>query len=237
MQFMFALILAAMLGQAATAASFKTVKIDKESSKYNFSVEYPEFLPGSAPGYKAINATIYEDIVEGGCELDQQITNTFDYSAVAEVVALNKNYVSVRADTSSFCGGAHPNYSTYFLTFAAESGALLNIEKEFGFIDYNDPGYDHEKTEARRRLLAELLVDHNSSQAKETECFTGTRQEMIDSLQDFFPYVAGLASGKKVILAISPPHAATPCYFDARVDYAAIKSLLNADSYLHKWLQ
>lgn len=227
----------AIAGTLASADQYKTIKSESKTDKYEYAVSYPQLLPGSVPAYAAISAQIRSHITEGDCggQPDQEGASYY-YSAEATVVALNATYVGVAVRTNDYCGGAHPNNGTYYLTYDARNGAELSIEREFGFKHYNDPEYDFEKMEARRKLLAELLVERiPAGDAK--ECYEGTRAEKLETLSNFYPVVHGLAKNKTVVLGVQPPHVASVCAFEVRLNYAEIQHLLDRGSYLHRWLR
>lgn len=232
-----AITAALVLGATATADQFKTIKESSNANRSEYSVSYPEFLPTSVTGYKAINENVKKTIVENACGEPGKDEPGFYYSVDATVVALNSTYVGVKVVANDYCGGAHPNYTTYYMTYASDSGKKLEVEEEFGFLDYDSPDYDYEKNEARRKLVAELLIDRIPVGQDASECYTGSRQEKLEQLVSFYPVVQGLAKNKTVVLGLQPPHVATPCGFEVRFEYEDIKHLLNTDSYLHNWLR
>lgn len=234
------LVLALSLFAASAAASadqFKTVKEASNANRLDFSISYPQFFANSVPAYQVINTAIRTTLVDGSCgEPEPDETNGYNYNAEATVVALNKRYVGIQIISDDYCGGAHPNYGIYHQTYDAQTGAVLDIAKEFGFLAWNDPAHDDTKQDAIRLKLAKILVDHLGPD-NVNECYEGTREEKIQQLVEFWPMVHGLAKNKTVVLGVQPPHVATPCRFEARVDYNTIKSLLNKGSYLHQWLK
>lgn len=232
------LITLMMMTTPALADSFRTVKVAHETKRYSYSAEYPELLPGSVPAFQRINEQLLKDVVNNGCELDEGSKQMqYNYNVVVKIVALNPKYVGVRVQSDDYCGGAHPNNSTYFLTYASANGKPLAIEREFGFEDSSRPDFDFEKDQARRLLLAERMVTKLNKADFDSECYSGTNKEIAEQIASFWPSVSGLANNRRVILSISPPHVATVCYFDAVFSYDEVKDLINDGSYLHRWLR
>jgi hypothetical protein len=64
--------------------------------------------------------------------------------------------VGVRIEEESYSGGAHPNQYTYYMTFDSNTGELLDIAHEFGFLKADDKDHNSEKQDAQRKKLAEV---------------------------------------------------------------------------------
>lgn len=226
-----------ILGSLASADQFQTVKVDESTPRSTFIVSYPQFFANSVPGYATINATIEKELRENACGEPQKDEPDFYYETDAKVVALNQRYVGVQINANDYCGGAHPNYSVYFLTFDSNSGATLDISREFGILPWDSPGPDEKKVDKIRAKLAVLLTDAMPKDAEEN-CFTKmSRKEKIAQVLDFYPVVQGLAKNKTVVVGISPPHVATVCRFGVRLPYAKVRSLIEPNSFLHAWLR
>lgn len=221
-------------GALASADQFKTVTVDASTAKSESTYSYPELFAGSVPAYASINAQIKDSVEDGQCGEPQEPEQTYYYGAEAKVVALNKRYVGVQITGDQSCGGAHPNYFTYFLTFDANTGNALNIEKEFGITE------DWETNQVIQAKLAKLLAGKLPADDGDEAggCFEGLKgKDLEDQLVQFYPVVHGLAKNKTVVLGIMPPHVATVCRFEARFSYAEIKPLLIPGSFLNKLLQ
>ena len=232
------LLTMAIFAAPAMANSFRTVRKSHVTPRYDYSVEYPLLLNGSTPGYQAINTHLKLNVIENGCDVDQGSKQIqYNYNVTVKVVALNSGYVGFRVEYDNYCGGAHPNYGTYFMTYEASTGKYLEIEREFGFKDPESADYDGQADEVRRHLLAEMMVAKVPRDLLDNDCFTYNGQPVADGIALNYPYVAGLANRKRVIMAISPPHVASICYFDAVFSYDEVKNLIDPGSYLHGWLR
>ncbi len=237
----FAIVFLLALASASSFADqFQTVSLKKEYKGYAIDVSYPEFFSNSIPAYRQINALIYQIIVtEGGCGIEdnEEAQIAYDYYGRGRVIALNSRYVGVEVFASDYCGGAHPNHYTYFLTFDSNNGKYLDIYRELGFKRWDERDYDWEKQRERRRELSSLIVDLIPQEAKECMLAT-TRDERIEELTDtFYPYPAGLAKGKTIVISTSVPHAMKPCEFSLRLSYEQLKALITPGSFLEEWLQ
>lgn len=234
-----ALVLAfALAGAFAQADQFKTVDFKQTSDHYVVDVSYPEFFSTSIPAYQQINHYIYKTVVtEGGCGEWYEGDPDYDYSATARVVGLNKRYVGVEVWVSDYCGGAHPNYYSYWMTFDSNNGKPLEIFRELGFKAYDDRDYNYQQAEIKRRELANLIVDMIPEDG--LQCMEGmTRDEKIEELvATYWPRVAGLAKGKTIVISTDVPHAMKPCEFSLRLTYQQAQSMIVPGSYLHTWLQ
>ncbi|MBX3021373.1 MAG: hypothetical protein KF799_06805 [Bdellovibrionales bacterium] len=232
------LVISAFLASTvASAAQFKTVKESSNANRSEIEISYPELFSNSVPAYATINADIAKN-VRNGCGEPEADQPGFYYEAEARVVALNKNYVGIGVSGNDYCGGAHPNSWSYYLTYDSQSGKSLNIEREFGFTDYDAPDYDSDMNDALRTKLAGILVNHIPPEDQGEEgCFPGTRQEKIEALLTFYPVVHGLAKDKTIVLGIQPPHVAAACRFEIRVKLQDVKSMLPESSYLNEWLK
>ena len=219
---------------SAMADQFKTVRVSGNVNRYSYDYSYPSFNSQSVPGYQKINASIEKIMSEddgcaGGPERSEE--PDYDYSATARVVALNPDYVGIGIVTSSYCGGAHPNYYVYNLTYNSQTGELADIPAEFGFTKE-----DYDVNEKIQQKVARVLANHIP---KDSACFENRsdKSQVIEELMTMWPVVQGLAKNKTVVLGISPAHAIYACQFDVRVPYAEVKDLIRPGSFLHSWLK
>ena len=234
------LIAASLLSLTAAANQYKTVKEKKSTKNYEQDISYPRFNKTSVPGYARLNTELKKQLLDGACDEKEaaMAEYPFNYSADVSVVGLNSRYVGLQINYDDFCGGAHPNDGYYFETFSAQTGTLLPIGDEFGLYDYDNPKYNDAKDQAIRLEIAKILIKHLPKDS-DTDCFGGniSEQEKLDTLVSFYPSIGGLAKNKTVVLAISPPHVAEVCQFDARVPYDEVKDLILPGSYLIDWLK
>ncbi len=194
------------------------------------------------PATKAINDAVRADLVENSCGPSDDADRSYDYEGTAENTELNSNYISYKVTVSSYCGGAHPNYGTYHLTFNAKTGAKLDINKEVPRQNTDGDNVDWDAREKYQRELAEVMLQEakasNSTAIKDTECYEGlTDAEVVEQILQFYPAISGLGPDKKVITSTSPPHVATPCQFDLPVPLSAVEKFLAPDSVIKEWLK
>jgi hypothetical protein len=223
---------------SAQADQFKTVNVDKSSEKYEFKYDVPQFNDQSVPAYAKINDELVAYIEGNGCDAAEaaKSENGYNYDTSSTVVALNKNYVGVAMANDSYCGGAHPNTSTDYATFNSQTGEKLNIAKEFGFQDYDDPNYDSAKQELLHNKIAKILLTRIPADVE--DCFAKmTPKEKLEQMETMYPYVAGLAKNGTLVLGVQPAHVIAVCGFFVRVNKKDVKNLLIKGSYLENWLK
>lgn len=234
MKKLMATIIFLSFGASAFAAQFKTVTEDVSYSSYSASITYPVLLSNSVPGYKAINEQVRTYLIENGCDTEEPIQPNMDYDANAKIIALNKKYVGYEVDVGSYCGGAHPNYDTYNMTFDSQTGAAVDLEKEIP-IQATEMSPEYHEFQSQ---LAILLYNNFDMKSHAQECFEdATKEEVLQQIKDFFPLITGLAANKKVVVRIYPPHVATVCAFSVRVNYDDVKKYLNPEGSFQKWLK
>lgn len=232
-----------LFSAAAAADQFKTVTENLSSKNYESSIDYPVFFENSIPAYAKINETLKAQLKEYGCAPEDAAESemTYDYTAVARVIGLNKNYVGIEVSSSSFCGGAHPNYGTYGMTFDSNTGELVDIEQEIPQQHYGDDTTP-EEYDLYQNKLATLIYNNLKAAAffegEDAGCFDGlSKEETISEIAMMWPYVSGLAKDKKVVLRTSPAHVMAVCELSVRVPYDDVKNLIAPKSKLHKWLK
>ncbi len=237
------------------ADSFKTVlNEEKVEGVYELYASYPQLLPESAaPAYNVISKQI-EEMATEGCglsadEVKKEIEEFYGadaqisyYASVsARIVGLNKNYVGVEATTSSYCGGAHPNYGTYYMTFDSKTGEQVLLDSEIPVQDLSGDNWD--KFHAYQKELAQIIYKNIGSEiAKDADAYSGcysgqTKQEVLESLESFFPLISGYAANKTVVLTVNPPHVATPCALSVRVPFAEVEKYFAPNAKAKKWLK
>jgi hypothetical protein len=225
----------------ASADQYKTVTKDLSSKNYQSSISYPEFNASSIPAYVAINANLVNTLISYGCDVEEAATSEFgqDYNASATVVALNQNYVGIEVIDESYCGGAHPNSSSYNVTYNSKTGAFLNMSEEFPQQDFSVDNVDWDKLSAFQATLAKIMYKYRKlDKSADPSCFENqSKKEYIDQLASLSPAISGLAKGKTVVIKTFPPHVAAVCTSSVRVPYSEIKSFLKKDSILHTWLK
>lgn len=198
-------------------------------------------LAAFSPAPEAINQAVRADLVENACGPSEDDDRSYDYEATAENTSLNPDYVSYKVTYSSYCGGAHPNYGTYHLTFNAKTGAKVDFDKEVPRQDASGDNVDWDARNKYQRELAEVMFQQakatNSTALNDTECYEGSDEEIIQQILDFYPSISGLGPDKKVITSTSPPHVATPCQFDLPVSLQSVEKFLAPDSVIKQWLK
>lgn len=224
------ILFAFLLTATASADQFKTVKYDDSAPNYISEITIQQLLPGTVvAAYQVINQELLADIRSYGCSSEDalEMEMTFDYTVDARIIGLNKNYVSYELSESSYCGGAHPNYTTYYKTFNAKTGQVVDMSAEQVF-DFENMDFDlHEKY---KQELAQVMYQYGQKELLETGCYEGTKEEMLETIGFFYPYIAGLAANKQVVLAVSVSHVAAPCAVSIRVPVAAVSSFFKKNS-------
>ena len=248
-------LLVGFTGAVSHADSFKSVeKKENYVGVYEMYARYPQLLPQSVvSSYEIINKQI-EEMALQGCgasaeEIKQEIEEfygkdsqiSYDSSINAKIVGLNPNYVGVEANSSSFCGGAHPNYGTYYLTFDSKTGEYISFDTEVPLQNSFDK--DWEKFQAFQKELAKIIYKNIAPQiAKDAESYNGcyseqSKQEVLESLEMFYPMISGYAANKKVVLTINPPHVATPCALSVRVPFSQVEKFFAPNAKAKQWLK
>lgn len=223
-------IVAFLFAVTVSAEQFKTVKFDDSVDNYISEITIQQILPGTVVvAYDIINQELLADIRAYGCSAEDavEMEMAFDYTVDARIIALNQNYVSYEIAESSYCGGAHPNHGTSFKTFNSKTGALVDLEAS-QVIQHSTADYDvyaQFKTE-----LAEVAYQYGQKALIENGCYEGTKEEIIETLSFFYPYIAGLADDKKVVLSVSVPHVASPCALSMNVPLSAVEQFFKKDS-------
>jgi hypothetical protein len=226
---------------SAYADQFKTIKEDISLTNYEANISYPTFFSNSIPAYSTINKNIRDGLIQYGCatseeELaddDRAASLGYYYDASAKVVGLNRRYVGLEITYSDYCGGAHPNYGTYNLTFDSKTGESVMVREEIPLQNvYSD------ESEAYRAELAEIMYNEMKRQGKKSECYDDlSKSEAIENMTWDYPSISGLARFKKVIIRTSPAHANAVCGTSVRVSYNKVKKYIKSGSILHKWLK
>ena len=248
-------LLSVIVGTSAYADSFQSVvKEEKYEGVYEMYARYPQLTANSvAPAYAMINQQIADLAMEGCGSTPEEIKNEIEEfygkdaqisyfsSTAAKIVGLNKNYVGVEVTSSSFCGGAHPNYYTYFLTFDSQKGEQVAFDSEIPL--QNTTGNDWEKFNAYQKDLAKIIYKNIAPIiAKDQEAYNGcysgqTKQEILESLEMFYPMISGYAANKKVVLTVNPPHVATPCALALRVPFSEVEKFFAPTAKAKQWLK
>lgn len=232
---------------SASADQFKTVSKDISSTNYIASISYPQLLNPSVPAYKKINKNVVTNLTESGCDAEYaaESENTQDYYGSARIVALNQLYVGFEVTHSSYCGGAHPNYGTYHLTFDAQTGKEVDMHNEVpaqnfdGDINWDEFGkYQEELAEIIYKNMDLVKMDY-SDEGFESDCLSSEdgKTAAIEQIVMLFPTISGLAKDKKVIIGTSPAHVATVCAFSIRVPFSEVKKYFKKDGKVAQWLK
>lgn len=218
------------LSSNAFSAQFKAVKEDLSSGKYNAEINYPQLLKNSVPAYSKINKSIRELLLSDGCEANPSME--MGYHATATVVALNTNYVGLQLAIDYYCGGVHPDFAEYNITYNSQTGELVKMAFEIPAQESEGAAFDKYQTN-----LASIIYKHMTPGQENIDCFGTTKKDALTRLKDMYPYASGLAKDKKIILRIEPPHAMMTCGFSVRASYEEMKPYLAPNSILHKWLK
>jgi hypothetical protein len=236
-----------LLTTSIFASHSKQYKIVTEDASFGFKdylaqITYPSLLPSSVTAYKKINQSLRDELLTSGCvsgnetqaELDEYAPNGMDYEASVKVIALNKDYVGLEVMSSSYCGGAHPNYGTYNYTYNSKTGKLINMRSEVPISEYDHQGNELYTIALSKVVLGKLILEGRHDNG----CYEdSTINEALESIQMAYPTITGLTSDKQVIISTSPAHANMPCRESVKVSYQMVKKYIKAGSILHKILK
>lgn len=235
-------IIALSLATVSTATIASPWKIITEDASfgienYEAKIQYPKIKRVSwVWASKTISKNIKANLMEYGClgegeTVDEYGASGMDYEATAAIIGLNKNYVGIKVNFNSYCGGAHPNHGTYFLSYNSMTGEEIKMDEEV-------PGnnYDNLQREEVSLALAEIILDNSDM---DSECLAGeNREENIREIADFqSPKISGIAKDKMVVISTNVAHAMKPCEVSLRVPYSSVKSFIKSGSILHKILK
>lgn len=244
------LMIVLLAAAASNAQSRVTATIDLSSKNYTAEVSYEVLsLTSPAKAYDVINKGVLEIISQGCDPVDALESETgFDHFAQAKIIAENIDYVGYEVTSGNYCGGAHPNYYIYHLTFDAATGLPVDMNKEVPKQDFDNadsyPNFYDDLT-VYQNELAEIIASNIKPTADKDlagfeDCFSEsgmTKAELTEELALLFPTIAGLAENKKVVLSISPPHVMAACTFSVQVPYSEVSKYIDAGSILHSWLK
>lgn len=222
-------------------APVTTVEEDISETNSTQKITWDRLADVGSDSLAKINSAVRADLVESACGASDEPDRSYDYEATAQVIELNNKYVAYKVTSSSYCGGAHPNYGTYHLTFDAKTGEQLDLGKEVPLQNF-DGDVDWDARDKYQQELAQIIFDEakasGSTAIKDTGCFEDiTDAEVVQQIKEFWPAISGLAPGNKVMTSISPPHVATPCQFDLPVDLSAVEKYLAPDSKIKELLK
>lgn len=234
----FLALLTLSISTFASADQFKTVTFDDSSKNYYSLLTIHQLLPAAvAKASEEINKNLLSSIRAYGCDAQEaeESANEYDYSVNARLIALNSSYVAYELTMNSYCGGAHPNYATYYMTFNAQTGDEIVINNE---VPMQKDEVAYEEFKQYQAEIAEVIYSSADFKKLDNGCFDGlSKKETIEELAAYYPYIAGLAKGKKVVLAVSVSHANTPCAFSVRVPAKDVKHFIAKDSVIREMLK
>ncbi|MCC2679773.1 MAG: hypothetical protein K0R29_2349 [Pseudobdellovibrio sp.] len=223
-------------------APVTTVEEDISETNSTQKITWDRLADVGSSALAKVNATVRADLVESACGASEEPDRSYDYDATAKVIELNDKYIAYTVTSSSYCGGAHPNYGTYHLTFDAKTGEKLDLGKEVPLQNYDGDNVDWDARDKYQQELAEIMLREakasNSTAIKDTECYEDLSDaEVVEQIKSFWPSISGLAPGNKVMTSTSPPHVATPCQFDLPVPLEAVEKFLAPDSKIKELLK
>jgi hypothetical protein len=222
----------------ASADQYKTVSLDLSTKHVEADISYPELFVGSVPAATTINVDLKNLLVTNSCdEADAADSGRNQYySAHARIAALNQNYVGINVGSDYNCGGAYPNVGEYYVTYDAQTGARVEMDKEVPRQNTDGENVDWDAYERYQKEVAKVI--YANLDIKNTECFGDlTKKEAIAEIANVGAHIAGLAKDKKVILKTSPVHAIQVCEVEVRVDFKQVKRFFAKDSVVRTWLK
>lgn len=223
---------------SANAAQFKTVTFDNSSKNYYSQIKVQKLLPTTvAKAYKQINADLYQMILESGCDANEAAMSEsgMDYNVFARIIALNSNYVSYEISDNSYCGGAHENHSTYYQTYNAQTGEVVDIDTSIA-VPSDDVRF--EDFEAYQKQLAEVIFNSADFKSQKNICYEDLdKNSTIEALAGYYPYIAALAKNKEVVISVSTPTASFSCALSVRVPMNDVAPFLKNDSEIFSLIQ
>jgi len=223
-------------------APVTTVEEDISETNSTQKITWDRLADVGSDALSKINTAVRADLVESACGASDEPDRSYDYDATAKVIELNNKYVAYTVTSSSYCGGAHPNYGTYHLSFDAKTGEKLDLSKEVPLQNYDGDNVDWDARDKYQQELAQIIFDQakatGSTAIKDTECYEDmTDAEVVEQIKSFWPSISGLAPGNKVMTSTSPPHVATPCQFDLAVPLEAVEKYLAPNSKIKELLK
>lgn len=172
-------------------------------------------LTSEAPGDKAINAALAQDIDDHtfraeflqclGFEVANSGTDGY-YGLTSEPDLITRRWVNVSDSYENSCGGAHPNAWYSFRTFDRQSGAQVNLfrwfnDKAVEHVAGDQPQYDSDQV---LPPLRDLALRHTPDDAE------GADEECPDATRDTEFWFIGLAK-EGLQMTPSLPHVIQAC--------------------------
>jgi hypothetical protein len=139
------------------------------------------------------------------------------FEAGAEPVMILKDWLAVRAGQGDYCGGAHPNWSAWSMTFDRSSGEKIDPTDWFSSAAFAEKPEQYGTTRPINAEFRSLLVKRMS--AEETE-------QCADIVGDTNYWGIGLTR-EGIEFTPSMPHVAKACENPVLMPYADIAPYLN----------
>ena len=230
------------LSITAQAKSYQTISEDVSEKRSKQTISYEILDTASSPAAEAINKAIKESMMQGLCGASEDEEFSEYYADMnAKISEENSNYVSVAASYDTYCGGAHPNYGMYYLTFNVQSGQVVDMDVEVPAQKYNDDYDAHEKFQIKLAEIMAANIEKNDPQLKDEkfQCLVDAKdssESIAEFIKDMYPTLAGLGKDNSIIATISPPHAMAACTFDLSLSLKEVDSLVAPASVIRNWL-
>lgn len=226
----------------AQAKNYQTIKEDVSEFRSQQSISYEVLESSSAPAAEVINKAVKENLLLGlcGASEDQEFPE-YTYEASAKIIEENSNYIGIEVTHDSYCGGAHPNYGVYHLTYNAKTGQAVDMDVEVPQQKYNDDYVAHEKYQATlaKKMAAHIKKIDPDLKDESFQCLVDARdnnESVAEFIANMYPTLAGLGKNNSLIATISPPHAMTACVFQLEMSLSEVESLLAPKSIIKSWL-
>jgi hypothetical protein len=143
---------------------------------------------------------------------------------------LNANNIYAKNDIFSFvytagsyCGGGHPSYGTYGVTYDLKKGKSLTLEDIFD--DYTNSSVQEVFFEYYRKQISKQDPDEDSECIDSVDPGAGSR-----AIANATFYIAD----KDIVIIPILSHAETPCQYEVHVPLSSIMSRVKKDSILSR---
>jgi hypothetical protein len=184
-------------------------------------------LPGSSPAIRQINAKLREPLAEGADDWRSCIIWAWnvsphggEFSQAIVPTMITRRWVSAKDSSGDYCGGAHPNYGEYPLTFDLVSGAAVDLHDWF-----DDKAMIRERHGAAREVSTTISAAFRthllaSWKADDSEC-----REVVREAEHWTIALTRTA----FLFSPSLPHVAQACAEEFPLPFAKAAPYLNAE--------
>jgi hypothetical protein len=184
-------------------------------------------LPGTSQAIRRINAKLREPLAEGADDWRSCILWAWnvsphggEFSQVIVPTTMTRRWLSAKDSSGNYCGGAHPNYGEYPLTFDLASGEAVDLHDWF-----DDKAMVRERHGAAREVSTTISAAFRthllaSWKADDSEC-----REVVREAEHWTIALTRTA----FLFSPSLPHVAQACAEEFPLPFAKAAPYLNAE--------